>query len=367
MRQLSSALALMIFSTMAGCDDEDGAPGGRVILGCIPGGVDCLAHERCEADTRGAFRCVSPTLEEPRPDAGLQPEPEPRPPQPEPSPQPAPQPPPPPDPCAGVECPALATCEVDRGEPYCLCREGFVGYFDRCDPDDDLDGFPDTFEYDIATLVSPRLQFGTLEAASERYEHWSVRPTADGLEVFFALSYILDDGDGLLRSFWHYGDTEFVVVRLVVQQDELVPDEVFLSAHFLAETDGSRWYPPERFEVDGSDGGWHPVVWVGEGKHANYPDEPTCEEGAFFTDSCSVGRLEATRVLRENNLGNGWAPLIDEVRLSAPDGRRASESYWTPRRFCGWTQPDRARDESKCAELQNSYGRQLAMWEADQL
>ena len=355
---------ILILAAFA-CDDEASPPKRILQVWCVPGA--CAVGEQCLVDPLdGQPRCVTPEQrrpEAPEPDprpAPGEPEPGPRPP--EPVPEPVPR-----DPCADVRCPANSLCDVDFGAAVCVCYAGLIEYNGACDADDDLDGLPDTFEYQVASLVAPILQFGTIEEASGRREHWSVAPSVEGFEVFFALSYFLDDGDGILRSLWHYGDSEFVIVRLLPQGDFLAVDEVFLSAHFLAATDGSRWYSAERFEVDDSDGGWHPVVWVGEGKHANYPDESTCEEGAFFTDSCSTGTAEVVRVRQDANLGNGWAPILDEVKLAREDGALVTEWFWTPRRFCGWSQPDGARDERQCAKLANSYGRQLAMWERGDL
>lgn len=268
------------------------------------------------------------------------------------------------DPCASVTCPENGSCVVELGVAACVCDEGHVPFEERCDPDLDADTLSDVQEHVIAQELAPTLLFGNDESFPTRESHWAVAPTTDGgVTAYYALAYHEDGGDGVFHTLRHLGDTEFIVVAV----DGEGAVWVYLSAHWAASTDASAWYSIDAFEIDIERGPSHVIVWVGENKHANYPDDATCERGAYRTDSCSRGWVEPVDVRPDRNLGQSWAPFVDQVDLTI-GGTVRTEWFWTESRFCGWqvaSLDDAERGD--CTELVNAYAIQLEAWELGEL
>src|SRR5690606_3383380 len=93
----------------------------------------------------------------------------------------------------------------------------------------------------------------------------------------------------------HAGDSEFVVVDAVRRGDRWVTAAVFLSAHCFGGSGADcRWYrglEVERFAwADGVALG-APIVWVAEGRQANYPGRAACDRGHHRIDTCDANRL----------------------------------------------------------------------------
>jgi hypothetical protein len=266
------------------------------------------------------------------------------------------------DPCADVTCLLRNSSCVVRGEvASCECDPGFVDFGDHgCHRDDDEDNVADSDEVMLAEIFAPVLIYGELEQSSARIPHFALFAGDDFISIFYALSYRIDGGDlDHGGATGHVGDPEFIVVVATFENDNLDKVYVYLSAHFGASTDASQWWTDDELEWDGRGDGLHPVVWVAENKHANYPTRDDCEIGAVFQDQCSDESRRLLEIRPDRNLGQSWAPLRDRV-----DSGSYSEWYWTDRRFCGWkVSSNRDSDRSECAKTQNNYARMLDLWE----
>lgn len=249
-------------------------------------------------------------------------------------------------------------CDLDT----CIELDGPV-FIDTNDCDEDDDGIPQVVEFMVAQIFAPILIFAEGEDDSGRLSHWALERLGESqITIFYALGYFRDGGDPWAELFtWHYGDTEFIVLEITVDDESLFIENVFLSAHFGQDAwDSSEWVWGEDLEYDDSDGGLHPYIWVSEGKHANYRSSGACDLGALSADRCSVGGIEDVQVLRERNLGNDQVPLIDEVEI---DG--ASEFFWSHSDipFCGWQISSlSAFLRDPCVPATNSYARELGHW-----
>jgi hypothetical protein len=269
------------------------------------------------------------------------------------------------DPCALATCPANSTCTATSSGVECPCDPGYLPYNSGCSPDADQDGVSEDEELAFAEEMAPVLQLDTGEIYEGRRSYWAVTSVSGlGRAVFYALSYYQDGGETLTGLTAHLGDSEFITALRTPAGE----DYYFLSAHFQASTDASRWVPRSAMAstsaVDGVD---RPIVWVAEYKHGNYPDESTCEAGALYTDTCSVGAQELVEVAPDRNLGQSWAPFLDDVTLDTA-GSLNTEWYWTPVRFCGWQiAGDATADRSGCAPDANDYGTELTLWERGML
>ena len=269
------------------------------------------------------------------------------------------------DPCERVTCSfANSSCQVRRGIGTCQCDAGFTDFGAYgCHADDDEDGVPDTDELEIARAFAPRLVFGAQEETASRVPHWAVAAGEGFVTIFYALSYRNDGGDLDWGATAHVGDPEFIVVAIIFDGDDVEEVYVYLSAHYGADTDASRWYVSADLVWDERGDGAHPVVWVAENKHANYHSAAACEAGAVFQDQCSDAERRTVEVRPDRNLGQGWSPLKDRVRIGGN-----SEWFWTDRRFCGWrvnSTADSGRQD--CAKTQNNYARMLSLWEHGEL
>jgi hypothetical protein len=273
-------------------------------------------------------------------------------------PQPQPQPQPPNDSCSTIYCPANSACVVSAGAAQCACNQGFILIGQQCLADRDEDGLADSWEAEFAASVAPRLMFSALEGFKSRFSYWAVGQTGSRLSVFYALAYVQDGGEpDLLGLTGHMGDSEFIVLDFVVDANgNATFDRAFLSAHFMASTDVSRWYRGELSFFQDSLGP-HPIIWVARDKHGNYPDQATCDAGGLGFDTCDAGFAEFVEIAPERNLGHSWTPLIDRV-----DRAGGVDFFWTDLPFCGW-QVSATGSRAGCAPPENSYAQELNAWE----
>ena len=208
--------------------------------------------------------------------------------------------------------------------------------------DADQDGLRDTCEYAIAKAAHPRLITDRDTAANRREEYWAVRAEGQSaVYVFYAIAYHRDT-----KTPKHAGDSEFVIVELQrTQEDKLVPKQITLSAHYKAFWSFDRSDSVAATAI-ASQGRWHPLVWVSNGKHANYASQEACTTPPLkvityhlplFEDDCS-GRRDTVdvRVLRGANLGGGGLPLANCVGSRELETENV-ECLWTVHgRFRGW-------------------------------
>lgn len=151
----------------------------------------------------------------------------------------------------------------------------------------------------------------------------------------------------------HAGDSEVIVVELVygAQEDRWRTAGIFLSAHcFGRHTGGCRWYRGEALErfswAEGQRYG-APVVWVAEGRHANYASRQACDRGHFGLDTCDRNetRYRFPVLSPRQNIGSRARPICGDGCLEAEALAAAGggvvpgtvECFWSPERaFGGW-------------------------------
>lgn len=267
-------------------------------------------------------------------------------------------PPPVSSPCSTVRCPANSTCLVSGNTAQCACNQGYVVVGQECLADLDEDGLADRQEAVFAASVAPILAFSAQEGFRDRFSYWAVRRNGNRISVFYALAYVQDGGDPLLGLEAHKGDSEFIVLDFVSDgSGGTTFDRAFLSAHYgVSLTDQSTWYRQElSFRQDSL--GPHAIIWVGENKHANYPDPVTCEAGGLGFDTCDAGSAEFVEVLPDRHLGNSRKPLIDMVAHAG-----GVDYFWSDQPFCGWQVPVTG-SRVDCVPPANSYARELWAWE----
>ena len=235
-------------------------------------------------------------------------------------------------------------------------------------PDADSDGLSDDCELAYAGMFAPHLR------TAERGCNWDPQNQRLGGGYYFAVSridartvrvlylpaYYRDCGWTGFKCALpftscapHSGDSELVAIEIVTGADAHPSVQgIFLSAHCFGASDANcRWYRGEellRFE-------WReqaPVVWVAEGRQANYPSASACDAGHWFYDTCdrNTGIYRFPIVRHEQNIGSRAKPVNGD---GCVDGRQAGwnstlisaavvECFWTPaRRFTGWQSPAR--------------------------
>ena len=172
-------------------------------------------------------------------------------------------------------------------------------------PDSDRDGLSDQCELSLATRFAPALVVSTgacnwvpeAERLGGAY-FFGARPTVDGIRLVYLPAYFMDCGWSgpkcLLR--WrggcdpHDGDSEFIAVDVVprVRGQGWELERVFLSAHCFGDSEGDcRWFAAPEFERFGD----AVLVWVAEGKNANYRTKSACDSGHWHFDTCDRNRI----------------------------------------------------------------------------
>ena len=190
--------------------------------------------------------------------------------------------------------------------------------------DQDRDGLADACELGLARRFAPVL------VASSGGCNWSAENARPGGAYFFAVqpvdtviriaylpAYFRDCGWTGSKCWFpwvdcspHNGDSEFIVVE--TRRDSVTSSwqvtGVFLSAHCFGRSSGScRWYRSTElaaFEWSNAS----PVIWVAEGRNANYPSQRRCNEGHHSIDTCDRNEFRYSFPLDPaRNLGTGCA------------------------------------------------------------
>jgi hypothetical protein len=152
----------------------------------------------------------------------------------------------------------------------------------------------------------------------------------------------------------HVGDSEFIVVEVRRHATQWVTNAVFLSAHcFGKHGQACRWYGGDelaRFDWIGG-AGTAPVIWVAEGRQANYPSKQACDAGIHHIDTCDHNsvRIRYPVVSNAQNIGSLSFPAHDAgcikaraVWPSVHETIGTAECFWAANAlFAGW-QADRA-------------------------
>ena len=151
----------------------------------------------------------------------------------------------------------------------------------------------------------------------------------------------------------HDGDSETIVVEVRRgAAGRWVTEAVFLSAHCFGRLgEDCRWYAAADLAVfDWADGMRRgaPLVWVAEGRHANYPGRAACDRGHMHVDTCDRNRLgyRFPIVSMAQNIGSRTRPVGGAggcVGAAAAGWRStrvdpdAVECFWYPAApFHGW-------------------------------
>ncbi|MBA3406411.1 MAG: hypothetical protein H0U13_17295 [Gemmatimonadaceae bacterium] len=188
------------------------------------------------------------------------------------------------------------------------------------------------------------------------------------IRVFYAVSYYSDCGVPQIfcqynaNCYGHAGDSEFIIAEVASYGGRWALRRVTLSAHWNSDgTDQGVTYGSGDLEYGGDINSTNPVIWVAEGKHANYRSQAVCNGGAFFfLDRCDdPGALVAVEVLSDANLGNsGIEPGQSQIifgEIGSRTGRPGNENFWsTTYFFLGWWN----RAESTASDT-TAYGKSL--------
>ena len=224
-------------------------------------------------------------------------------------------------------------------------------------PDSDRDGISDTCELELAERFAPLLvarsggcNWDAAVARPRGGYFVAVQPVDSVLRVVYLPAYFRDCGWSGIKCWlpWvdcspHDGDSELIVVELRARSDALEITGLFLSAHcFGRSSDSCRWYRGEdlkRFAWEGE----APIVWVAEGRNANYPTAAACDAGHHSIDTCD--RHDARfrfPVAASRNIGSRAVPVSDDGCISARElgivtaESDATECFWSDVPFRGW-------------------------------
>ena len=198
-------------------------------------------------------------------------------------------------------------------------------------PDTDRDGLADACELALSQAFAPLLMMhatrctlpapGSAQRVAGGYFH-AAQPAQGVVRLVYMPAYYRDCGWTGLKCVLvdcsgHAGDSELIVVDVRRNQNGAwYTDAVFLSAHCFGRSEGGcRWYRGadlERFEwVDDLERG-APVVWVSDGRNANYPSYAACERGHWRMDSCARDSTPwRFPVTTGRDIGSRVVPLVD--------------------------------------------------------
>jgi hypothetical protein len=231
--------------------------------------------------------------------------------------------------------------------------------------DGDRDGLSDLCELEVARAFAPVLVVSpaacNFDPASARLEGgylFAVQPIPGGIRAAYLPAYLQDCGwDGpkcLLRLRGgcdpHAGDSELIVVDLTAEEATggWRVERVFLSAHCFGRGEDCRWHAADALE-------WHdraPVVWVAEGKNANYVSRSACDSGHWRFDTCDRNdrSVRFPVVSSAQNIGSMSDPFpahtddpscVTTSELTDLPASDRAECIWTDSIFLGWQEgPD---------------------------
>lgn len=261
-------------------------------------------------------------------------------------------------PASRGEVPALSTQHLSPAVPV-ECQEASV--------DSDGDGLSDDCELRFAqafapalrvrsggcnwddTVAPPRLGGGYL---------FGVEPQAEGgARIAYLPAYFRDCGWSGPKCWLpfvdcdpHIGDSEFIVldVARTALDGAWRTAGIFLSAHcFGRSASACRWYRGNElsaFAWGEHEFGGAPVIWVAEGRQANYPSWQACDRGHASIDTCDQHDTEYRFPIHSScqNIGSAANPIgcATASALGSPSLQPAvdaEECIWDEQaRFFGW-------------------------------
>lgn len=227
--------------------------------------------------------------------------------------------------------------------------------------DADGDRLVDRCERDLAQRFAPQLYYYRYDdvrrepywvAGMNSPQYTNVRantpiyPGGGQVRIVYLLSYYEDLGGQTfsctipgahLICLPHHGDSEWILLDLWYNErtQHWLLKGILMSQHTYAEgystlpgkTYTTRIAYPEK-------AGTYPRVWVAQGKHANYPNKASCDEGGTFdSDTCEKNNTGArVEYSGAYNLGSRPARLRDCVQSRNPSwqfyGTGKQECYW---------------------------------------
>ena len=266
--------------------------------------------------------------------------------------------------CGAHECATPARAPVSGPEGLAIGWTQASCF--RAATDTDVDGVDDACELAVAaafapllvvnpsgcnwdtTVEPPRLGGGYLFAAQR---------VGDALRVAYLPAYFRDCGWSGVKCALpgvdceaHAGDSEMIALDIVVDgAQRWRTARVFLSAHCFGRTGaGCLWYEADEL----AQFAWYmgrtagaPMVWVAEGRQANYPSRHACDAGHHAIDTCDRHTLAYRFPIYSNaqNVGSADRPATADGCMRAADmplrsARAGSgmECFWTGRAFRGW-------------------------------
>jgi hypothetical protein len=249
--------------------------------------------------------------------------------------------------------------------------------------DHDNDGLSTRCENDLAAAFAPYMRHHSGDDVT-RQSYWAARPwTNDRVRLMYLFGYFFDDGvqggndmlackalEALVQfgeCEGHHGDSEHVIMDVYYNwtTKHWLLDHFELSHHagyIKGNKSATKGYPTgfhysRRLGAD-------PIIWVAQGKHANYPTQAACDAGngggylvdlVVSFDTCG-GNNNFFRATTggTRNIGSNTVRRIDCVdsEVFGYQTPQRQECIWTGAKFTGWQ-----LDRSTWAE---SYGPILA-------
>jgi len=229
------------------------------------------------------------------------------------------------DPCSG--CTGIFLTGAAADPMICILAPG---------ADVDHDGVDDQCEYKVAAAFAPQLVFHGSEVRRSRETYWGVHraspETTNSLRIAYLLGYH-DDSQ-------HTGDSEYIELLVFFDTSQTTGGVagrwVLLAAYYSAHNGYNTYLHPDLTYVDGQMQD-RPIVWVANGKHANYNTDSACDAGGTLGyDDCNDGSRESVDVVGNRNIGSYYYPLKNEV-YSFDSSLTGREYLWTTAGdFNGW-------------------------------
>jgi hypothetical protein len=227
--------------------------------------------------------------------------------------------------------------------------------------DTDSDSISDECEFSLARTFAPVLVVrsggcnwnATLEPGMlDGGYFFAVQAADSAVRIAYLPAYFRDCGWRGVKCWLprvncasHSGDSEFMVVEVRrASGKHWRPTRLFLSAHCFGRSQEScRWYA-EGALADFEWSGAAPVIWVAEGRNANYPSQQACDRGHYSLDTCDHNDTRYTFPVRpDRNIGSRSKPLGTDGCVFGRDlGTRAvapnvTECFWRSGiSFRGW-------------------------------
>jgi hypothetical protein len=250
---------------------------------------------------------------------------------------------------AALAWPAVLSAQAPAILPVC----------DANAEDHDGDGMSTVCELEFARLVAPTLvvspggcNWDSAAAQIGGGYFYGAQPTDSTVRIVYLPAYFRDCGWQGVKCWLprvdcspHDGDSEFIAIDLSARGDgSWSITGVFLSAHCFGNYDKAcHWYRGKdlaRFEFNGSSA----IVWVAEGRNANYPSSRDCDRGLHSIDTCDRNTARYTFPIKAaRNIGSRTIPAsqhgcVDGSVLETDLVASAtSECFWSLEdRFAGW-------------------------------